>query len=74
MKLSGQITAQNLNNFRFQTNILSAMRVVCVKCIEENFQVASFKPEQVVNKEAEDAIHAGLEENEVLSDKIENNI
>ena len=48
------------------------MRVVCVKCSEENFQVASFKSEQVVNQEAEDAIQAGLEENEVLSDKIEN--
>ena len=46
------LEAQNLNNFRFQTNILSAMRVVCVKCSEDNFQVASFKPEQVVNKEA----------------------
>ena len=55
------LAAQNLNNFRFQTNILSAMRVVCVKCSEDNFQVASFKPEQVVNKEAKDAIQAGLE-------------
>ena len=69
------LAAQNLNNFRFQTNILSAMRVVCVKCSEDNFQVASFKPEpeQVVNKEAEDGIQARLEENEILSDKIENN-
>ena len=68
-----RLAAQNLNNFRFQTNILSAMRVVCVKCSEDNFQVASFKPEQVVNKEAEDGIQARLEENEILSDKIENN-
>ena len=67
------LAAPNLNNFRFQTNILSAMRVVCVKCSEDNFQVASFKPEQVVNKEAEDGIQARLEENEILSDKIENN-
>ena len=49
------------------------MRVVCVKCSEDNFQVASFKSEQVVNKEAEDGIQARLEENEILSDKIENN-
>ena len=68
------LAAQNLNNFRFQTHMLFAMRVVCIKCSEDNFQVASFKPEpeQVVNKEAKDAIQAGLEKNEVLSDKTEN--
>ena len=50
------------------------MRVVCVKCTENNVQFASFKPEQVVNKEAEDGIQARLEENKILSDKVENKL
>ena len=33
------LAAQNLNNFRFQTNILSAMRVVCVKCSKTIFKL-----------------------------------
>ena len=66
------LATQNLNNIRFQTNILSAMRMVWVKCSEDNFQVASFGAEQVVPNEAENAIEAGLEKSDVSSYKIEN--
>ena len=49
------------------------MRMVWVKCSQDNFQVTSLKAGQGVNNEAEDAILAGLEESEVLSDKMEDN-
>ena len=36
------LAAKNLNEFRFQTNILSAMTMVTVKCSEHNFHFAIF--------------------------------
>ena len=36
------LAAKNLNKFRFQTNIWSAMTMVRVKCSEHNFHFASF--------------------------------
>ena len=44
------LAAKNLNKFRFQTNIWSAMTMVRVKCSEHNFHIASFSAEQVVIK------------------------
>ena len=41
------LAAKNLDNFRFQKNILSAMTIMRVMCSEYNFQVESFKAEQV---------------------------
>ena len=49
------------------------MRMVWVKW-EDKFQVASFIAEKVVNNEAENAIQATVEEGEVISDKIENEL
>ena len=66
------LAAQNLNNCRFQTNIVCNESVLGKKC-SEAIQVASFTPEQVANKEAADAIQARKEKNEVLSDKIQDN-
>ena len=67
------LAAHNLNNFRFQTNILSAMRMIWVKRSEDKFQVTSFKAEQFVNNnETENANQARLEESGVTSDQIEN--
>ena len=44
------LAAKNLNKFRFQTNIWSAMTMVRVKCSEHNFHIASFSAEKVVIK------------------------
>ena len=44
------LAAKNLDNFRVQKNISSAKTMVMVECSEYNFEVESFKADQVVNK------------------------
>ena len=59
------LAAKNLDNLRFQTKILSAMRMIWVKWSEDKFPVTSFKAEQFVINETENANQAKLEESGV---------
>ena len=50
------------------------MRMIWVKWSEDKFPVTSFKAEQFVINETENANQAKLEENGVTSDQMKNNV
>ena len=50
------------------------MRMIWVKWSEDKFQVTSFKAEQFVINETENANQAKLEESGVTSDQMKNNV